>query len=291
MANKPLKSIKFPGLPDTYTIDSGLSEAAKSALLTCFRHVAWTDEHGQDYYDALESALYADQYPKITAALNLGNHIIYTDDSLETLRNYLTVVYYEDRDSAGEVIINYSLSGTFVDGASAIIISYSGLRTIISVPSYQEIAWINGYDSNNNKMANYRVAPFIYGSDNADYDYNRRVCAIEGNFSISGKITIGKYKADIYNGKTIDIQDKWEPVISITVPSTGRQKIRFTPFALNDAEYLTIGENSYMGGTDEANWYYGGNGASKGFFASEYNTEKFNAVGASLGLNIYSIRG
>jgi len=36
---------------------SGLSEDAKQALLACFRHVAWTDEHGQDYYDALASAL------------------------------------------------------------------------------------------------------------------------------------------------------------------------------------------------------------------------------------------
>ena len=33
-------------------------EEAKTALLACFAHVAWTDEHGQDYYDALESALY-----------------------------------------------------------------------------------------------------------------------------------------------------------------------------------------------------------------------------------------
>lgn len=59
MANKPLKSIKFPGLPDTYTIE-GLSSNAKAALLNCFAHVAWIDEHGQDYYDALESALYTD---------------------------------------------------------------------------------------------------------------------------------------------------------------------------------------------------------------------------------------
>lgn len=57
MANKPLKSIKFPGLPDTYTIE-GLSSDAKAALLNCFTHVAWVDEHGQDYYDALYEALY-----------------------------------------------------------------------------------------------------------------------------------------------------------------------------------------------------------------------------------------
>ena len=37
---------------------SGLSDAAKAALLNCFERVAWVDEHGQDYYDALYQALY-----------------------------------------------------------------------------------------------------------------------------------------------------------------------------------------------------------------------------------------
>lgn len=34
-----------------------LSNAAKTALLNCFAHVAWTDENGQSYYNALQSAL------------------------------------------------------------------------------------------------------------------------------------------------------------------------------------------------------------------------------------------
>ena len=94
MANKPLQSIKFPGLSDTYTTpqvdatltttgaaadakkvgdeitsvkqdlsEKGLSDAAKTALLACFEHVAWVDEHGQDYYDALETALYQSPQP------------------------------------------------------------------------------------------------------------------------------------------------------------------------------------------------------------------------------------
>lgn len=37
---------------------SGISDDVKVALLDCFAHVAWTDEYGQDYYDALYSALY-----------------------------------------------------------------------------------------------------------------------------------------------------------------------------------------------------------------------------------------
>ena len=34
-----------------------LSNAVKDALLNCFAHVAWTDENGQSYYNALQSAL------------------------------------------------------------------------------------------------------------------------------------------------------------------------------------------------------------------------------------------
>lgn len=36
---------------------SGLTDDVKTALLNCFAHVAWVDADGQDYYDALESAL------------------------------------------------------------------------------------------------------------------------------------------------------------------------------------------------------------------------------------------
>lgn len=50
-------------------IDSGLSPAAKQALLEIFQHVAYIDEHGQDYYDALEIALAGGQSYTITVNL------------------------------------------------------------------------------------------------------------------------------------------------------------------------------------------------------------------------------
>lgn len=112
-------------------IDPGLSDAAKVALLNCFQHVAWIDEHGQTYYDALESALYADSYPKITAQFNSGLNVIYTDDTLDSLKQYLTVKYYETEEDAGTVIAssNYSLSGMLTEGASTVFVSYSELTT------------------------------------------------------------------------------------------------------------------------------------------------------------------
>jgi len=116
---------------DISKIEPGLSDDAKTALLNCFQHVAWTDEHGQTYYNALESALYADSYPKITAKFNPGLNVIYTDDTLDSLKQYLTVKYYETEESIGTVIASasYSLSGSLVEGASTVFVSYSGLTT------------------------------------------------------------------------------------------------------------------------------------------------------------------
>lgn len=41
-------------------IEPGLSAEAKEALLNCFAHVAWIGQDGQDYYDALATALNQD---------------------------------------------------------------------------------------------------------------------------------------------------------------------------------------------------------------------------------------
>lgn len=51
-------------------IERGLSESAKQALLSCFQHVAWIDEHGQDYYNDLYDALYT------TASIRLDTHFV-----------------------------------------------------------------------------------------------------------------------------------------------------------------------------------------------------------------------
>ena len=104
-------------------ISGGLSQNAKQSLLNGFLHNAWSDEHGQTYYDDIYDAFYGDEASSIDAVFNQGTTKIYTTDSLDDLRPYLTVTaVYSNGDS--EVIANYSLSGNLIAGQSTITVSY-----------------------------------------------------------------------------------------------------------------------------------------------------------------------
>lgn len=174
MANKPLKTIKFPGLPDIYTIPevdaslattgkaadakavgdalgdlqdtvesfvSGMSDDAKEALLSCFEHVAWVDSHGQDYYDALRDALYADdsKIESITCVYN-QNKTIYSSDSLDTLKADLVVTAHMQGGTTETIYNGYTLSGSLVTGTSTITVSYkrktASFDVIVGTPLY-----------------------------------------------------------------------------------------------------------------------------------------------------------
>lgn len=105
---------------------SGLTAEAKVALLACFANVAWINEDGQTYYDNLEAALYND-YPKITATFSPGVNVIYTDDALDDLKQYLTVKYYTSKTDTGTTIPaeNYTLSGILREGENTIRVVYN----------------------------------------------------------------------------------------------------------------------------------------------------------------------
>ena len=113
----------------------GVSESVKVALLSCFAHVTWINEHGQTYYDALEAALYESDYPRITATFNPGINIIYTDDSLDTLKQYLVVKYQETRDSQATTVpsTDYTLSGVLSEGENTVRVNYNTLSTTFIV--------------------------------------------------------------------------------------------------------------------------------------------------------------
>lgn len=112
---------------------SGLTEDVKVALLACFEKVAWIDEDGQDYYDALYNALYPPaDLVSISAVFTQGSAVIYNTDSLDTLKQYLVVTAHMS-DSSTQTVTGYTLSGTLTAGTSIITVSYGGKTTTFNV--------------------------------------------------------------------------------------------------------------------------------------------------------------
>lgn len=158
MSDIPLKSLILPitkdgvKTPQKYIIE-GLSDDAKTALLACFQHVVWTDEHGQDYYDDLYDAFYPHSVVSIDAVFTQGSAFIYADDSLDILKNYLVVTAnYSDGTSA--VITNYTLSGTLAVGTSTVTVLYAECTDTFTVTvtgrrrelpaTYEQVEYIVG---------------------------------------------------------------------------------------------------------------------------------------------------
>lgn len=148
-----------------------LSDEAKAALLNCFLHVWWNDEHGRTYYEALQSALYENQYPMIRAIYNGETHVVYTDESVNSLKPYLTVTYFENKDSTGQNIpsTDYTISGTLREGESNLTVNYNGYSTIFTVNAidfYNTMEWL--WTASGGNMELIAAAPVASTSHNND---------------------------------------------------------------------------------------------------------------------------
>lgn len=122
----------------------GLTDEAKQALLNCLAHVAWIDEDGQDYYDALESALYPPTNLSSISCVYTQSGTVYDTDSLNDLKTDLVVTaHYSDSSTA--TVTTYTLSGTLTVGTSTITVSYGGKTTTFNVTV---TSFINKYATN-----------------------------------------------------------------------------------------------------------------------------------------------
>lgn len=116
------------------TLGGGMSPAVKEALLDCFEHVAWIDDDGQVYYQALYDALYPKVLASITAVFNQGQNVIYDTDTLDDLTQYLTVTAtYDDSSTATIASTEYTLSGTLTPGTSTITVTYKSKTATFNV--------------------------------------------------------------------------------------------------------------------------------------------------------------
>lgn len=118
----------------------GFSSEAKGALLALLQKVAYTDTDAQDLYDDLETALYSNVVlVSISAVFTQGSAVIYAGDSLDTLKQYLTVTATYD-DSSTATVTTYTLSGTLTVGTSTITVAYGGKTDTFTV-TVSAVAW------------------------------------------------------------------------------------------------------------------------------------------------------
>lgn len=111
---------------------SGITDEIKQALLQCFQKVAWVDDQGQTYYDALYDALYPPVGLDSITCVYTQSGTVYDTDSLDDLKSDLVVTaHYED--STSETVTTYTLSGTLTEGTSTITVSYGGESTTFNV--------------------------------------------------------------------------------------------------------------------------------------------------------------
>lgn len=113
---------------------TGLSEDIKEALLDCFEHVAWIDDQGQTYVDALEEALYPPaQLVSITAVYTQTGTVYDTDDVDDLKTDLVVTAHYDNLTTETVASTDYTLSGTLTEGASTITVTYEGKTTTFAV--------------------------------------------------------------------------------------------------------------------------------------------------------------
>ena len=113
----------------------GVSDDLKAALLQLAQKVAYIDDQGQTYYEDLYNALYPEKtLLSITANFQQGQAVVYNTDSLDSLKQYLTVTaIYDDASTETVPSSAYTLSGTLTTGTSVITVTYEGKTDAFNV--------------------------------------------------------------------------------------------------------------------------------------------------------------
>lgn len=133
-----LKTIDQTGKPTAFEYGEaggGLSNEAIQALLACFAHVAWIDDAGPIYYDALQDALDTGTKTLVSISAVYTQGIVYPEDNLDTLKSSLVVTGTYD-DTSTETITEYTLSGTLAIGTSTITVTVDNITTTFTVAVY-----------------------------------------------------------------------------------------------------------------------------------------------------------
>lgn len=130
---------EISSLKDEISELGGLSDDVKQALLQLASKVAYIDDDGQTYYDALYNALYPPADLVSISAVYTQSGVVTDADTLDSLKPDLVVTATYD-DSTTATVTTYTLSGTLTEGTSTITVSYGGKTTTFTVEvTHQEL--------------------------------------------------------------------------------------------------------------------------------------------------------
>ena len=181
---------------------SGLTDDIKQALLDCFEHVAWTDEHGQDYVDALEAALYPPAELASISAVYTQSGTVYDTDTLDSLKSDLVVTAHYD-DSSSSVVTTYTLSGTLTEGTSTITVTYGGKTTSFNVTVTERLTSISAVYTQSGAVYDDATLNDLKADLVVTAHYADSTTETVTDYTLSGTLTVGTSTITVsYWGKT-----------------------------------------------------------------------------------------
>ena len=158
----------------------------------------------------------------ISASFNQGSTAIYTDNTLNDLKPYLTVMARYS-DSTTQTVTNYTLSGTLTKGTSTITVSYGGKTATFNVTVSEQSTTLQGItatfnqgsaviytDSSLNDLKPYLVVTANYSDGTAQ--------TVTG-YTLSGTLAAGESTITVsYGGMTdtfsVTVTDSSTPIPS-----------------------------------------------------------------------------
>jgi len=118
-----------------------IQRSVKLAMDNLFAKAVYGDANASDDYSTFHVWASAINVLSISAVFDQGENLIFSCDSLDELRQYLTVTGSFD-DGTSAVVSGYTLSGTLTSGTSTITVTYGGKTDtiVVSVTEGTDIA-------------------------------------------------------------------------------------------------------------------------------------------------------
>lgn len=122
-----------------YGVNGQIKDDLKQALLGLADAVGYKDDTvGASAKQALYNALYSSALTSISASFNAGSNTVYANDSLDNLKQYLTVTANYENGTHGTVT-SYTLSGSLSVGSNTITVTYQGKTTTFTVTAVNDL--------------------------------------------------------------------------------------------------------------------------------------------------------